>query len=709
MLENGTRYCLNCGNRVDSVTGAGLSEQPPARIQRPGNSGASGRQQPQGSDSRPRSGTSRPQSSARPQSGSSRPRTAGEPREAYVERAEEAGAKSRDLRRQRTFLVILVLSLCLVVAAVALVLSLLLTRRNTTPPSVSPGPVTVRESQRPTGEALPAQTPEPLQEITPGTVENPSEEQQIISDFRDTYQVYHDWFQARTGPQETVSKTDSATGIQVYDGASFRRLLLTVFSQRYTDAAMTYLKVREADQSLRLGAMAEVDEDYDLTKMDPQIEVISCDAASCHVFVSWVDTKGIQHAYHVSGTRSGGRWVFDDLTNYVHEGAYGGFGSYRTPAATAAPVTAATPSPTAPPAPSPTENTRIASYKYIANLVTWCSFRSSPSEDSANVIDRLYLGTSVGYIESYSATYAKVSYNGRIGYVMHRYLSDSPPDLGNTTVLYYQYVVNTAGTVSFRSAPSGDDSAVVFEVDPGTRVGFIEAAGSYARVAYYDGSHIYYGYLPRQVLSDSANPPTPTATAPATTPPAPPTTQPVTEVPVTDPPSENPAVQLIRSLAAESDGGSDNRGELVDLDGNGTKELILMYVKDDVCYAVIADAEGQRLDRWEMGDQQAREQGGAPGVGRREIDGTEYLVACRAVYDGDVQTQYDYYTFRGGSLSLKMTVREKLDGDNTLRYEKDGADLPASEFQQDYAPEMLVRYGAGSLGRSWSELIEALS
>ena len=47
--------------------------------------------------------------------------------------------------------------------------------------------------------------------------------------------------------------------------------------------------------------------------------------------------------------------------------------------------------------------------------------------------------------------------------------------------------------------------------------------------------------------------------------------------------------------------------------------------------------------------------------------------------------------------------------DNTLRYEKDGADLPASEFQQDYAPEMLVRYGAGSLGRSWSELIEALS
>ena len=698
MLENGTRYCLSCGNRVDTVTGAGLSQQPPARIQRPGN------------QQRPQTGTARPQTgTARPQSGSSRPRTAGGPQGSYGARGEESGTKPRDLRRQRTFLVILVLSLCLVVAAVALVLSLLLSRRNTARPSVTLGPMTVRESQTPTGGEPTVQADAPLPEITPVTSVAPSEEQAIISDFRDAYQVYHDWFQARTGPQETVSRTDSATGIQVYDGASFRRLLLTVFSQRYADAAMTYWKVRENDQSLRLGSMAEVDEDYDLTKMDPQIEVISADAASCHVFVSWVDTRGLQHAYHVNGTRSGGRWVFDDLTNYVHEGEYGGFGSYRAPTATAAPVTTAMPSPTAPPTPSPTENTRIAAYKYIANLVTWCSFRSSPQEDSSNVIDRLYLGASVGYIESYNSTYAKVSYNGRIGYVMHRYLSDSPPDLGNTTVLYDQYVMNSAGTVGFRSTPGGDDSAVVFQVDPGTRVGFIEASGNYARVAYYDGSHIYYGYLPRQALGDSPNPATPTVTAPVTTPPAPPTTQPVTEVPVTDPPSENPAVQLIRSLAAESDGGSDNRGELADLDGDGTEELILMYVKDDVCYAVLADADGQRLDRWEMGDQQAREQGGAPGVGRREIDGTEYLVACRAVYDGEVQTQYDYYTFRGGSLSLKMTVREKLDGDNGIHYEKDGDDLPASEFQQDYAPEMLVRYGEGSLGRTWSALIEELS
>lgn len=70
-------------------------------------------------------------------------------------------------------------------------------------------------------------------------------------------------------------------------------------------------------------------------------------------------------------------------------------------------------------------NTTVSDYVYITNVKNSAYFRVRPTEDesNSNIICEIPLGEKVGYIENYDYTFAKVKYNGRVGYVKWDYLS----------------------------------------------------------------------------------------------------------------------------------------------------------------------------------------------------------------------------------------------------------------------------------------------
>ena len=168
------------------------------------------------------------------------------------------------------------------------------------------------------------------------------------------------------------------------------------------------------------------------------------------------------------------------------------------PAPTDAPAPTAAPAAPAAPAAQP-ENNVISRYVYVANVQNSIYFRSAPAENDGNIITEIPLGTMVGFVENVDSVFAKINYNGQIGYAKQQYLSDVQPSVNNT-VSDYMYVANVKNSIYFRSSPSENDGNIICEIPLGTRVGFIENANSVFAKISYNGQT---GYAKREYLSYS--------------------------------------------------------------------------------------------------------------------------------------------------------------------------------------------------------------
>lgn len=150
----------------------------------------------------------------------------------------------------------------------------------------------------------------------------------------------------------------------------------------------------------------------------------------------------------------------------------------------------------------PVQNTTVSRYMYVANVQNSIYLRSAPVEEDSNIITEIPLGTLVGYIEDANSTFAKINYNGTIGYSKKIYLSDSAPYVSsNNTVSHYVYVANVKNSIYLRSAPVENDSNIITEIPLGTRVGYIEAANSTFAKINYNGT---IGYAKQIYLSSSS-------------------------------------------------------------------------------------------------------------------------------------------------------------------------------------------------------------
>lgn len=181
------------------------------------------------------------------------------------------------------------------------------------------------------------------------------------------------------------------------------------------------------------------------------------------------------------------------LTNVI---SIGGNKSAADASSTAPAVTAAPQ-----PIPAPVNNT-VISQKYVANVKYSIYFRSEPVENDSNIICEIPLGTQVGFIENANTVFAKINYNGSIGYAKQQYLSDYMPNISsNTTISSYMYVANVKYSIYFRSEPRENSGNIICEIPLGTMVGFIERADNVFSKINYNGS---IGYVKTEYLSTIA-------------------------------------------------------------------------------------------------------------------------------------------------------------------------------------------------------------
>ena len=168
----------------------------------------------------------------------------------------------------------------------------------------------------------------------------------------------------------------------------------------------------------------------------------------------------------------------------------------------AAPTATPIPTPSTPQVPSsgfvPSSNTTVVSTMYVSNVRHSIYFRSEPFENDANIISELPLGTPVGFIENYDNVFAKINYNGTIGYAKQEYLSYTQT---TNEVTKTMYVANVNYSIYFRSSAQEIDSNIICEIPLGTAVGFISIEDSTFSKINYNGT---IGYCKTQYLSDYA-------------------------------------------------------------------------------------------------------------------------------------------------------------------------------------------------------------
>ncbi|WP_195345959.1 SH3 domain-containing protein [Paraclostridium sordellii] len=115
------------------------------------------------------------------------------------------------------------------------------------------------------------------------------------------------------------------------------------------------------------------------------------------------------------------------------------------------------------------------------------NFRKGPGTNYS-VITSLNKGTKVGYI-SESNGWAKISYNGNIGYMSTNYLATTDSNSGgnnsesneDSTIKSEKQV--TGNTVNFRKGP-GTNYSVITSLNKGTKVGYISESNGWAKVNY---------------------------------------------------------------------------------------------------------------------------------------------------------------------------------------------------------------------------------
>lgn len=141
-------------------------------------------------------------------------------------------------------------------------------------------------------------------------------------------------------------------------------------------------------------------------------------------------------------------------------------------------------------------NTTVSEWMYVDNVSKAIKLRKQPTENSASYFE-IELGEEVGFIENVNYEYAKIKYNGTIGYTKQQYLSYYEPNL---TVSEMMYITNVEHSAYFRKQPiaSTSSSNIISTIPLYEDVGFIESYNSeYAKIE-YNGR---VGYVQWEVLS----------------------------------------------------------------------------------------------------------------------------------------------------------------------------------------------------------------
>ena len=147
--------------------------------------------------------------------------------------------------------------------------------------------------------------------------------------------------------------------------------------------------------------------------------------------------------------------------------------------ATAAPAAQAPAAPMVQNAPSynVSSNTTVVSYMYVANVKYSIYLRSLPEENDSNIITEIPLGTQVGFIENADSVFAKINYNGRIGYSKREYLSSVSPNAGYSGRAWSDTmtVTNVKYAIYLRSTPSeASDANIIMEIPVGSKVTYLD-------------------------------------------------------------------------------------------------------------------------------------------------------------------------------------------------------------------------------------------
>lgn len=150
------------------------------------------------------------------------------------------------------------------------------------------------------------------------------------------------------------------------------------------------------------------------------------------------------------------------------------------------------------------EDTSVKSEKQVTgNRV---NFRKGPGT-SYSIITSLNKGTKVGYISENNG-WAKINYNGNIGYMSTNYLATIDSNSGgnnsgsneDSTVKSEKQV--TGNRVNFRKGP-GTNYSVITSLNKGTKVGYISESNGWAKVN-YNGT---IGYMSANYIGDvNSNP-----------------------------------------------------------------------------------------------------------------------------------------------------------------------------------------------------------
>ncbi len=148
---------------------------------------------------------------------------------------------------------------------------------------------------------------------------------------------------------------------------------------------------------------------------------------------------------------------------------------------------------------SSSSSTSIDNNVKSTKIVTASSlnFRRGAST-SASKIGTLSKGTEVGFI-SESNGWSKISYNGKVGYVSSRYLSNKLNTSSTDNNVKSTKVV-TASSLNFRSGASTSASKIG-TLSKGTEVGFISESNGWSKIS-YNGK---VGYVSSSYLADKSS------------------------------------------------------------------------------------------------------------------------------------------------------------------------------------------------------------
>lgn len=133
----------------------------------------------------------------------------------------------------------------------------------------------------------------------------------------------------------------------------------------------------------------------------------------------------------------------------------------------------------------------VSQVMFVSNVPNSIYFRSTPDEQSDNIITTISRGTAVTFLKNANTVFAEISYNGQTGYVKREYLSATQPspsyesaNTGDTTVKSYMYVANVENSIYLRSSPKEVSGNVICTIPVGTSVGYISTTGNFCKINY---------------------------------------------------------------------------------------------------------------------------------------------------------------------------------------------------------------------------------